>query len=395
MRRISGAIPVLILLASVGTLSFHVSAAAPRQFTLHSFDLAVFPLAVCNDGTPSGYFYSPSPSGTSVVWLVYQEGGGWVFDASSAIGRNVNLTSSKHWPATLLVGGIFASKDPRLADANFVYAKYCTSDAWAGNIASDHVPFRFHFRGHQVVTALFTDLVQSRGLGAKPGTALLYSGCSAGARGVLFNADRVADLVMSLVPPGYLAHFGALVDSAFWVDIAPFNASVVPFASQTQLVYTLANASASVSPACSASFPVHEQWKCLFGEFALAHVQSRYLLYAFLYDQFQLTADFGLPFNQPPDKTPAQLLYNEAFRNLTLAFASRDTIGPARPGTAALLPACFMHCNTQGERFETMETEGVTLQRATLSWFFNESSVPAYVVESCKGFNCGAQCPSV
>jgi hypothetical protein len=42
-----------------------------------------------------------------------------------------------------------------------------------------------------------------------------------------------------------------------------------------------------------------------------------------------------------------------------------------------------------------MQTEGVTLERATLSWFFNESSVPAYVVESCKGFNCGAQCPSV
>ena len=387
---------LIFIIAASGLLSaFSVSHAAPRLLALHTYDLASFPLAVCNDGSPSGYFFSPSPSGSSAVWLVHQEGGGWVFDASSAVGRNANLTSSKDWSTTLEIGGIFASSDPRLADANLVYAKYCTSDAWSGNIAADQVPFRFHFRGHQVVSALFTDLVQSHGLGSKPATALLYSGCSAGARGVLFNADRVAALVTSLIPRGNLARYGALLDSAFWVDIAPFNASVVSFVAQTQRVYALANASASVSPSCQAAFPAPEQWKCLFGGFAVPHLQSRYLLHAFLYDQFQITSDYGIPFNgPPPDNTPEELVFNEAFRNFTYESAFRDTINPARTGTAALLPACFMHCNTEGARFETMQTEGVTLERATLSWFFSEASVPAYVVESCKGFNCGPHCPS-
>ncbi len=395
MEPFSCAALLFIIVASGVSSALSLSNAATRLLALHTYDLASFPLAVCNDGTPSGYYYSPSPSASSAVWLVHQEGGGWVFDASSAVRRNSNLTSSKEWPATLEVGGIFASKDVRLADANLVYAKYCTSDAWSGNIAADHVPFGFHFRGHQVVSALFTDLIRSHGLGSKPATALLYSGCSAGARGVLFNADRVVQLVTSLVPHGNIARYGALLDSAFWVDIAPFNASVVSFVTQTQLVYALANASASVSPSCQAAFPAPEQWKCLFGEFAAPYLQSRYLLHAFLYDQFQLTSDYGIPFNSPPpDSTPEELAFNEAFRNFTYESALRDTINPARAGTAALLPACYMHCNTEGARFETMLTEGVTLEQATLSWFFSDASVPAYVVEGCKGFNCGPHCPS-
>ena len=74
------------------------------------------------------------------------------------------------------------------------------------------------------------------------------------------------------------------------------------------------------------------------------------------------------------DNTPEKQVFNEAFRNFTYESAFRDIINPARTGTAALLPACFMHCNTEGARFETMQTEGVTLERAALSWFFSEAN---------------------
>lgn len=386
----------LTLFALVVATAASASAAPRTPLTLSLLDLSSYPLAVCNDGTPAGYYFSPSPSGASAVWIIHQEGGGWAFDEGSAKSRGVNLTSSKEWGRTMEMGGIFASSDPRLGDANLVYARYCTSDAWGGNIGAENVPFGFNFRGHQVVTALFSDLVAARGLGNKPETAVLYGGCSAGARGVLFNADRVGALLQTLVPSGQVTRFGALLDSAFWLDLAPYNSSAIPFTTQVQEVYALANGSASVSPGCAAAFPAGEQWKCLMGEYAVPYVTSRYLLHSFLYDRFQLSWDFNIPFGGPaPDKTPQQIAYSETFRNLTEVKATEDTIAPARSGTAALLPGCYMHCNTEGSTFATLATLGVTLEQAVLSWFFGDASVPAYVSETCAGFNCGPDCPAV
>jgi hypothetical protein len=384
-----------LLLALVAASAAAAAAPSRKPLTLSLFDLTNYPLAVCNDGSPSGYYFSPSPSGTSAVWIIHQEGGGWAFDEASAKSRGLNLTSSIQWSPTYEMGGIFASSDPRLGDANLVYARYCTSDAWGGNIGASNVPFGFHFRGHQVVSAIFSDLVATRGLGAEAGTAVLYSGCSAGARGVLFNADRVGALLQTLVPSGHVSRFGALLDSAFWLDLAPFNASAIPFSTQVQEVYALANGSASVSPDCAAAFSAAEQWKCLMGEYAVPFLTSRYLLHSFLYDRFQLSWDFNIPFGGPaPDKTPQQIAYSEGFRNLTEVKATADTIAPARSGTAALLPGCYLHCNTEGSGFGTLATLGVTLEQAVLSWFFGDASVPAYVSETCAGFNCGPDCPA-
>ena len=97
------------------------------------------------------------------------------------------------------------------------YAPYCSSDGWAGSIAAAP-PTHFAFRGHDIVTAIFSDLAARQGLGAAPGTRVLYGGCSAGARGALFNLDRVAlQLLPALVPAGNLKRVGGLLDSAFWV----------------------------------------------------------------------------------------------------------------------------------------------------------------------------------
>lgn len=68
-------------------------------------------------------------------------------------------------------------------------------------------------------------------------------------------------------------------------------------------------------------------------------------MHAYQYDEFQLTGDLGIPFSSKPT-TPAQLAYTEVWRNLTRTVANADVIGPARSGTAAMLPACYKHCNT-------------------------------------------------
>jgi hypothetical protein len=321
------------------------------------------------------------------------------------------MTSSKGWGANYDGNGIFNSSYPGLANINVGFAPYCSSDGWSGNIGASNVPFNFNFRGAEIVTAIFKDLASKHGMGSTTGTRIMYGGCSAGARGALFNLDRIATLVNSnaLFPRANLAAFGGLLDSAFWVDIPPPNTSIVPLYDQVKDVFVMANSSGTLSQKCLSSFAPDDQWTCMMGQYAVPFLQTPYLLHAYQYDEFQLSTDFGLPFGAVPDKTPAQLAFDEAFRNETRTYALVDTITPARKGTAALLPACYKHCNTEGSTFSTLATQGVTLEMSTAAWFIGlnngqgvseqvkgqVAAVPQFLMEDCTGFNCGTDCPQV
>ena len=102
-------------------------------------------------------------------------------------------------------------------------------------------------------------------------------------------------------------------------------------------------------------------------------------------------ADLGT--GKPPT-TPGELAYAELFRSQTVRNATADTITPALPGTAAMLPACYKHCNTETSMWATLLTNGVSLEAAVTCWFLGSTAVPPFIVDSCKGFNCGVGCPT-
>jgi hypothetical protein len=352
------------------------------------FDLNKYPLARCNDGTPSGYYYKASTSG-SKDFLIFQEGGGWSYSTETCKGRSSVLSSSKDWTNTVTQSGIFESQDPKLSQLNLIYVPYCTSDGWIGSTVTNENECNFFFNGKDVVTAVIEEAVSTLDLGSTTNTKVMYGGCSAGARGALFNIDRVETLLNTLVP-GKVSKFGGLLDSCLWVDIPQLNTSKQEsFQNQTAAVVILANATASIPDDCASKYP-DALWKCLFGEYRLPFVKSDYFLHSYQYDLFQLQGDTGVVV---PNVTPEELAYDETFRAKTLLTANEDTINPNVPGTAALLPACFKHCNTQTSTFSSLMTNGVSLEMAVSSWFYESKSVPQYITESCKGFNCGADCP--
>jgi hypothetical protein len=223
---------------------------------------------------------------------------------------------------------------------------------------------------------LWASLDRNEALGAAPGTRVVFGGCSAGARGALFNLDRVAlEIMPALVQEngGSLARVGGLLDSAFWMDLAPFDASKTSFAQQSKEVVALANATSSDASACAKAYP-GELWKCIFGQYAVPFLRADFFLHAYQYDLFQLEGDTGVPV---PDKTGAERAYCELFRNSTRSSFASDVVQQDGPGkNAGLLPACFKHCNTEGSTFGTLATNGVTLEAAVATWFFGEGSAP-------------------
>jgi hypothetical protein len=120
--------------------------ASSNKMFLHLLDLDTYPLAVCNDGSPGGFFFTPATSPQkNHLWVLFLEGGQWCYDAPSCYQRaqaQPFLISSQRWPPHQRFSGIFA-KNPRRnpwAGANLVYLSYCSSDAWVGDAGPESNP---------------------------------------------------------------------------------------------------------------------------------------------------------------------------------------------------------------------------------------------------------------
>ena len=139
------------------------------------------------------------------------------------------LTSSKfpngdpRWPVVVHMTGIFSFDPERnpLAGANMVQIGYCSSDAWVGNVGAKQATTLqqtknvagtdgWAFQGQRIIEATLATLSTHFAFGAMPKTRLLFGGCSAGARGAMFNLDYVQDMV----PQGVQVH--GFLDSPLW-----------------------------------------------------------------------------------------------------------------------------------------------------------------------------------
>lgn len=177
--------------------------AAPSELHLVSLPLpdAQRAGAVCNDGSAPGYYIRDAPGlvaggGDEAVWMVHLEGGFACWDAASCAARNASspaLMGSGSWPDARTLGGIFdgdAGKNPLFAAARAVYVPYCTSDSWIGDSPDATATPPWVFRGRRVLDAVLRDLQESQHMQGD-NVAVVLTGCSAGARGALYNLDRV------------------------------------------------------------------------------------------------------------------------------------------------------------------------------------------------------------
>jgi len=73
-----------LLLATLAALLPRAHGGAPTMWLQPVVDID--PLAVCNDGSPSGFYFVPGTT-QSNVWLVYLEGGMWCVRALRACVR--------------------------------------------------------------------------------------------------------------------------------------------------------------------------------------------------------------------------------------------------------------------------------------------------------------------
>lgn len=355
------------------------------------------PNAVCNDGSPSGYYWKAGEPGT-LRWIVDLQGGGWCTDERECKSRcppgNMDskpLCSSMSWgKQTTFSGGLMAPKnDTMLYGANKAFIKYCTSDAHMGNADA----FGLKFRGAVVVQAVLKDMVQ-RGLGqGSKRHQLIFGGQSAGGRGAMVHLEYVHEMLGSIA--GANTDVFGLLDSPLYLDIPAYPGSGFKgFAAECKGVHSFANVQ-HVGKACMA---VHaaEPWKCIMGQYRMPQVKTPYMLVAAEYDAFQLGRNKITPLRL----TVAKRKYAEDFAAKTAALAKNlSSSWPANSTwpNAIYSRACYEHATSLSiagfdKSFTIKDKKTLDAAMAVFLKDSGNSSEDAYPwawVDDCQGFACG------
>ena len=184
------------------------------------------------------------PSAASELFILWLPGGGWCSDEGGGCGPYGRPWGSDAYeglpPGGFLPSVFRGGEDVRgvLGTANVAVVNYCTGDSHAGD-------GRGH-RGARVVSAVLRDLVDRRGMA--PGSTLVVGGCSAGARGTLYNTERVVAFAESVN-----VTLGGLVAS---------SPLAVTDEAEARRAYEGLPLNTSLGEAC-ASAHASEPWRCL------------------------------------------------------------------------------------------------------------------------------------
>lgn len=267
------------------------------------------PLALCNDGTRGGYYFGKAlDPAQSNVFVVHLPGGGQCYDKPSCDGRAKNLMSSKYFTPSIYVQGLL-DKDPAktpLWGANKVQLGYCSSDGYMGDAPASEETWGYHFRGQRLVHSMFQALILNHNF--NNATAVYFTGCSAGARGMMVHSDQLVDLY---VPEQAKKNVLSYLDSPYYLDVIPYSPNFQGFQYQEQQKYKYYNTQAILSDDCVAAYPsTEDQWKCQYGQFRMPFVRTPYFIVASQYDSYQLE---GNTQTEPALYTSDTTAYAESF----------------------------------------------------------------------------------
>jgi hypothetical protein len=358
------------------------------------------------DGTSSGYYFQKANNITTInfssslpspasVWIIYLEGGGWCWDEESCKSRcntpsspksSSPLCSSKSWPSTMSLNGIFNAKNPTLQNANKIFVKYCTSDGHMGDTTVNG----WNFRGARVIQNVLTELVEIHGLGQRSiKDTILFGGASAGGRGAMIHLDYVSKMLGSSIAKNIIVR--GFLDSPLWINLPSINPSFPGFHVTCSDVFNRVNVT-HTDEKCIRKYS-NEPWKCIMGEYRMPFLQTPYFISASQDDLFQIYEDIG----HAPIK-PNEIEYASTFANLTRA--TLLNLHASNPSSHAVFSwACFNHAVSMSEDGFNVWKSGEDPNMSStmndglvrfLGWGDSHSKLEW--VDMCAGWKCGKGC---
>lgn len=360
---------------------------------------------VCNDGSPSGYYIRQSATGSD-KWVLHLQGGYWCYDFESCAKRathDSHLTTSTKWPKSYHMQGLFSTNqsENNFHDWNVVYLPYCSSDGWAGQHTGVSTPDTFnggaqpwnwHFQGKAIIAGVIQTVTKKYQKSGPP-SSVLFSGCSAGAQGVINNLDYASGLLHKIMGVKQ-DNIHGLADAGWFQDSQPLHVFTVPFRRTIQVAIPLWEA--QFDDSCQYANPGSLQWRCFFSEYAYQYIETPLFVHAAQNDKFQLPYNLGVGI-PPVPSTTAALDWIAQFRA-----QFRKTLGSH---TAVFSSGCWWHCSTNVREWSSIVVgslinNGSSQQFGSLNslvYKFITTGERLAMIDTCSGFNCNVKntCPAV
>ena len=345
------------LLLLVLAVSF-AEAAPLQKFTVRD---ATGRKAVCNDGSPAGYYFRPGRGEGVNRWVIYLAGGGFCFSNDSCLLRQIltpELMTSTDKPASIRVDGLLSDvkgQNPDFYTSNHVAVVYCSSDLWSGNREAGNSS-DFAFRGSNIFRAVVADLkARTSGPNLKTATEVLLAGTSAGGDGVMMHLDWLAGQLRSAKVRG--------LNDAGWIPATNSLPLDPPMDEILDSAMVLWNGKPDAS--CMNSDPGQKK-RCYLST-VYPFISTPLLVQESQWDSWVL----GLAGVEFP--------FNDLEQHVADAYAAsvRSSLGPV---TAAFSPRTFSHGLAHNKRFNSQKVNGVTL-RSVLSNFYFDRPGPVKAIQ--------------
>eukprot|EP00656_Telonema_subtile_P016623 TRINITY_DN18798_c0_g1_i3.p1 TRINITY_DN18798_c0_g1~~TRINITY_DN18798_c0_g1_i3.p1 ORF type:complete len:451 (+),score=89.28 TRINITY_DN18798_c0_g1_i3:95-1447(+) len=373
-------------------------------------DFAASDGAVCLDGSPGAFFFSPAANASNTNnWQIYFQGGGWCYEEQDCWNRTKTKYGSSSWltdgVSTSVLGGLLSADcavNPDFCNYNRVHMLYCDGNSFSGNrdqpVMVNDEPI--YFRGKRIMDAVLKTLVRDHGLADAEN--VLLTGCSAGGLSTYLHADYVGQQVRA-VAKGLKKYKAAPISGFFLLHDTVEHKKV--YADQIKTIFTLANSSGagSMNDACLAAQSVEDQWKCNFAEVTYPHIQSPVMPLNSALDSWQTgciytaePVDHNSTSNgncgaapgwkacsdDPEQCSAAQMeVMNQYELDFQQKISSASTY--TKPGNAAFIHSCHRHCEAQSGDFNTFKANGLTIQQAVGVWWNSPAATPAQNSQAC------------
>jgi hypothetical protein len=335
--------------------------ALPKTFTYRSLDTKTYPNAVCNDGSPAGYYLEAGSDPST--WVIMLEGGSWCASDAECAARAPALTSSKGIAKTIAPTGILsgdAKQNPHFATANRIDVPYCTSDLFSGTSGPTGGKTNFSFQGKAVLAAIVDDLFNHYGFGATGQRALL-AGVSAGGVSVLTSLGGLQYSVPNVQLRG-------LVDAGFLPDVPPLAGPSI----LSQLHDAMAYWKGHPDVVCASKYESAPE-KCYLGQYAQPEIAAPIFFGQSLQDPNGPLHVGGFTLETTP--TPAQKAWLDQVYTPTVG-----ALMTAMPGSVGSFNPCkIVHTMADTASWNALAVSGSVYDEAVWAWWGDEAQriIPA------------------
>nr|CAB3485663.1 unnamed protein product [Digitaria exilis] len=141
--------------------------AGPADVEMVFLKNAVAKGAVCLDGSPPVYHFSPGSGSGANNWVVHMEGGGWCRNVDECAVRKGNFRGSSKFMRPLSFSGILGGSqkfNPDFYNWNRVKIRYCDGSSFTGDVEAVETAKNLYYRGFRVWRAIIDDLLTVRGM---------------------------------------------------------------------------------------------------------------------------------------------------------------------------------------------------------------------------------------